>query len=250
MITRLFPPTGTTSSSITVTGTGMTNDTAIAVGGLVCNTTTFAYIDSHGYPSGTFDPQGLGLVSLTCRVPGLPVGEYPVSAKVPGVGFAISLFTYAYAANVSAAGPLSGSLERGQMLTLNGAGFNGTNPEENVVFLGPLSCAVTSVTASQIQCVAPQMLGFVAQYFYFGVPMGQGVPSLVTRTPDVVRTESVLSYPGGYTAWAGLDARFAMRFAARFAGFIAVPTTGNYTVRHAKTRICEIAEVAEGSGGR
>ncbi|GAQ89759.1 hypothetical protein KFL_005590010 [Klebsormidium nitens] len=227
VITRVFPRTGTISGSITVTGTGITNDTTVAVGGLVCNTTTVSYVDSNGYPSASPDPQGL--VFITCRVPGLPVGKYPVSAKVPGIGFAVGMFTYTYAANVSAAGPLSGSLEGGQVLTLQGIGFNDTNPEENRVFLGPLSCAVTTVTASEIQCVAPQMLGLVAQYFYYGVPMGQGVPSLVSRTPDVVRTESVISYAGGYAAWPGLDLRFAMRFAARFAGFIAVPTTGNYT---------------------
>ena len=163
-------------------------------------------------------------------MPGLPVGDYPVSANVPGIGFATGLFAYTYKAKVSAGGPLSGSLEGGQLLTLQGTGFNAANPDENLVFLGPLPCAVAAVTSSQLQCVAPPRVGFVGQYYDFGIPMGPNMPSLVARTPDVVRTESVLSYAGGGAPWAGLDARFATRFAARFAGFISAPTTGNYTV--------------------
>jgi hypothetical protein len=230
-VTNVLPQSGTVSGNITVIGTGLTPDTAITIGGLACSTTRITYRNATVETSDSPDLQGLVSTVMTCQVPSLPVGDYSVSANVPGIGFATGTFTYTYTATVLSASPRSGSLEGGQVLTILGSGFNHTNPEENLVFLGPLPCAVTTASSSQIQCVAPQRNGFIGQWYDIGTPLGPYMPNLEIRTPDIVRSESVLFYGNGQSGfWPGLDARFATRFAARFTGSIYVPTTGNYTV--------------------
>lgn len=230
-VTNVRPPSGTIFGNITVTGAGLTPDTSIAVGGLICATTKVTYRNATVETSDSPDLQGPVSTIIKCQVPSLSVGDYSVSANVPGIGFATGTFSYTYTATVSSASPRSGSLEGGQVLTILGSGFNDTDPEENLVFLGPLPCAVTTASSSQIRCVAPPRSGFIGQWYDFGTPLGPYMPDLEIRTPEIVRSESVLFYGNGQSGfWPGLDARFATRFAARFTGSIYVPTTGNYTV--------------------
>jgi glucose/arabinose dehydrogenase len=69
--------------------------------------------------------------------------------------------------------------------------------------------------------------GLKAEFFDFSTPLST-LPDLTSRTPDVTRTDAILSYTVTSLPWAGLGAAFADTFAARHTGLVRIDKAGQY----------------------
>ncbi len=140
-VTSISPNYGVSSggTTVSITGTNFSNSTGtptISIGGVTC--ASVIYVSS---------------TSLTCVTGSMSAG--PLTAVVTNPsgqsGSLTSAFTAQDAPNISSVTPAFGRTLGGTTITINGSNFSslGGNP---VVLLGTVSCSVTSVSASAIQC--------------------------------------------------------------------------------------------------
>lgn len=119
-------------STITVTGTNFTSATTMEVGGVACATLTY-----------------VSATSMTCVTPNQVAGAYAVTAYNPGTATATyNSFTYQDGPDITAVTPNAGPLAGSTALVITGTNFR----TGATVLVGTASCAVTSLTATQIDC--------------------------------------------------------------------------------------------------
>ncbi|KAM9385916.1 fibrocystin-L-like isoform 2-T2 [Pholidichthys leucotaenia] len=140
VVTGISPSQGSDGlgTRLTITGTGFSNEHAsIMVGMAPCHSEEFT------------------ASTQVCRVSSASAGTYPVSVSFHSLGDARFaggnplLFTYQL--NVSSVSPLSGSLEGGTLLTVEGYGFC-TN---TTVTVGSAECTVVEATDTELKCRTP-----------------------------------------------------------------------------------------------
>ncbi|XP_068094025.1 fibrocystin-L-like [Hyperolius riggenbachi] len=94
--------------------------------------------------------------NITCVLPALSPGIYPVEVQFGSWGFAIPSnnngTTIEYILEVTSVSPQYGSLYGGTKVTLAGSGFS-PNPQDNQVQIGSVPCNVTTSSATQLTCV-------------------------------------------------------------------------------------------------
>lgn len=140
-VTSISPNYGVSSggTTVSVTGTNFSNSSGtptVSIGGVSCSSVT--YVSS---------------TSLSCVTGVMSAG--PLTAVVTNPsgqsGSLTSAFTAQDAPQISSVTPAYGSTLGGTSITINGSNFSslGGNP---AVLLGTVSCSVTSVSASAIQC--------------------------------------------------------------------------------------------------
>ncbi|XP_068094022.1 fibrocystin-L-like isoform X1 [Hyperolius riggenbachi] len=94
--------------------------------------------------------------NITCILPALSPGLYPVLVQVGNLGFAVpsngNETTIEYILKVTSVSPQYGSLYGGTQVTLAGSGFS-SNPQDNQVQIGSLPCSVSTSSTTQLTCV-------------------------------------------------------------------------------------------------
>ncbi|KAM5157489.1 fibrocystin-L [Mantella aurantiaca] len=94
--------------------------------------------------------------NITCVLPSLPPGNYPVLVYVVNWGYAISstdnVTSIKYILEVNSISPQYGSLYGGSHITLTGSGFS-SNPQDNYVQIGSLPCNVSESSSTELTCV-------------------------------------------------------------------------------------------------
>ncbi|XP_040210575.1 fibrocystin-L-like [Rana temporaria] len=92
--------------------------------------------------------------SITCVLPALPPGTYPVLVHVANWGYAVSSIeaSIKYILNVNSISPKYGSVYGGSHVTLRGSGFS-SNPQDILVQIGSLPCNVSVSSATELTCV-------------------------------------------------------------------------------------------------
>ncbi|XP_040210792.1 fibrocystin-L-like [Rana temporaria] len=94
--------------------------------------------------------------SITCVLPALPPGTYPVLVHVANWGYAVSSSgieaSIKYNLYVDSISPEYGSMYGGSQVTLRGSGFS-SNPQDNLVQIGSFPCNVSVSSATELTCV-------------------------------------------------------------------------------------------------
>ncbi|XP_077349351.1 fibrocystin-L [Lithobates pipiens] len=92
--------------------------------------------------------------NITCVLPALPPGTYPVLVHVANWGYAVSSaeVSIKYILNVNRISPEYGSVYGGSHVTLRGSGFS-SNPQDIHVQIGSLPCNVSVSSDSELTCV-------------------------------------------------------------------------------------------------
>ncbi|XP_040210574.1 fibrocystin-L-like [Rana temporaria] len=92
--------------------------------------------------------------SITCVLPALPPGTYPVLVHVANWGYAVPSIEVSikYILNVNNISPEYGSMYGGSHVTLRGSGFS-SNPQDILVQIGSLPCNVSVSSATELTCV-------------------------------------------------------------------------------------------------
>ena len=137
-VTAVTPST-VSSSPTTLTITGklfgtVTADVTVEIGGQTCSVT--ASDDT----------------TITCDVSDVPVGTHSVKVFIAAMGMAVTTATVQSTATVSDLSPLTGSINGGLELSVNGNGFVA---DQTTVDVDGSPCEVSSVEPSVIKCVTP-----------------------------------------------------------------------------------------------
>ncbi|PIO34042.1 hypothetical protein AB205_0052100, partial [Aquarana catesbeiana] len=92
--------------------------------------------------------------NITCVLPALPPGTYPVLVHVANWGYAVSSteVSIKYILNVNSISPEYGSVYGGSHVTLRGSGFS-SNPQDILVQIGSLPCNVSVSSDTELTCV-------------------------------------------------------------------------------------------------
>ncbi|XP_018426208.1 PREDICTED: fibrocystin-L [Nanorana parkeri] len=94
--------------------------------------------------------------NITCVLPALPPGIYPVLVQVENWGFAVSsmddVASIKYILELNSISPQHGSMYGGSHVTLRGSGFS-SNPQDNLVQIGSLPCNVSASSSTELTCV-------------------------------------------------------------------------------------------------
>lgn len=100
--------------------------------------------------------------ALTCTVPDAPAARYQLRIFTAS-GYASSSPTLTLAPRLTSVSPAAGSLAGGLSVTLQAtaAPFDSAAPSNNQVFVGGLPCKVQNVTATQLSCETPRVVGVV-----------------------------------------------------------------------------------------
>jgi hypothetical protein len=135
-ISSISPTSGTASQLLTITGSNfVSGQTSVQVGGVTCTVNT------------------VSSTSITCTVGSSPAGNQPVVAQVTSVGDSNSNVAFLYSLQVSSVTPTQGSYGGGQVLTVVGDGFSGSNVA--VTICNQACQSVTIVSNTQLTCVTP-----------------------------------------------------------------------------------------------
>jgi hypothetical protein len=136
IISSISPTSGTASQVLTITGSNfVSNQTSVQIGGVTCTVST------------------VSSTSITCTVNSSPAGDQPVVAQVTSVGKSNSNIVFLYSLQVTSVTPSQGSYGGGQLLTVVGDGFSGSNV--GVTICSQACQSVTIVSNTQLTCVTP-----------------------------------------------------------------------------------------------
>uniref|UniRef100_H2YG49 Uncharacterized protein n=1 Tax=Ciona savignyi TaxID=51511 RepID=H2YG49_CIOSA len=153
-VTSISPLQGTTNTTITISGTGFTTTApSVTMQGKMC--TVLSSSDTQ----------------LTCKVSAaeeMPVAVYSaVVVNVPSVGNALMEITNLTSRNfvllplVTSMSPMSGSMEGGTKITVQGSGFTNTS----TVSIGSIPCDVSAMESSytSLVCITPSVASAVTE---------------------------------------------------------------------------------------
>ncbi|CAF3954248.1 unnamed protein product [Rotaria sp. Silwood2] len=137
-ITSIYPTSGSTGETLTITGINFVDDeTSILVGGVSC-----AIIN-------------MSTTLITCTIGSSPAGNQSVIAYVTSVGKSNSNIQFQYILQVSNITPSSGSYGGSQIVTIVGDGFSGYNIR--VAICNQTCQSVVIISNTQMTCVTPSV---------------------------------------------------------------------------------------------
>ena len=135
-IGSISPTSGTASQLLTITGSNfVSGQTSVEVGGVTCTVNS------------------ISSASITCTVGSSPAGNQPVVVQVTSVGKSNSNVVFLYSLQVNSVTPSQGSYGGGQILTVVGDGFSGSNVA--VTICNQACQSVTIVSNTQLTGVTP-----------------------------------------------------------------------------------------------
>ncbi len=135
-ISSISPTSGSASQLLTITGSNfVSSQTSVQVGGVTCTVNT------------------ISSTSITCTVGSSPAGYQPVVAQVTSVGKSNSNIVFLYSLQVNNVTPSQGSYGGGQVVTVTGDGFSGSNV--GVTICSQVCQSLTIVSDTQLTCVTP-----------------------------------------------------------------------------------------------
>jgi len=139
IISSISPTFGTVSQSLTITGSNFVNgQTSVEVGGVTCAVNT------------------VSSTSITCTVGSSPAGYQPVVVEVVSVGQSNSNIVFQYLLQVTSVTPSQGSYGGGQVLTVVGSGFSGSDVD--VTICNQACQSVTIISNTQLTCITPAII--------------------------------------------------------------------------------------------
>ncbi|XP_019623376.1 PREDICTED: fibrocystin-L-like [Branchiostoma belcheri] len=137
-VSGVSPSAGKTGDTITITGSKFgsdSGDVTVTIDGVECSITTFSSS------------------SIECTVGHHSAGTYEVIVFLSGRGLATSSLEFEYQLSVTSISPAEGSFGGGQVLTIDGTGFD---PELTVVTVCNKTCEPTAPPQpSQLTCKVP-----------------------------------------------------------------------------------------------
>ncbi|CAF4352540.1 unnamed protein product, partial [Rotaria magnacalcarata] len=135
-ISSVSPTSGSASQLLTITGTNfVSNETSVVVGNVPC--AIFS----------------VSMTSIACTVGSSPAGSQPVIVQVTSAGNSNSNVQFQYALRVNSVAPARGSYGGGQLLTIVGDGFDGSNL---TITLCSQTCqSITVLSNTQVTCITP-----------------------------------------------------------------------------------------------
>ncbi|KAI8520654.1 Fibrocystin-L [Branchiostoma belcheri] len=155
------PSAGKTGDSVTITGSGfgdVADDVTVTINGTDCSITTL------------FSTQ------IECTVGAHSAGTYSVEVFIAGKGWATSSLEFEYQLTVDSMSPTEGSFGGGQVLTIDGTGFD---PELTVVTVCDQTCEPTAPPQpSQLTCNVPANEGLSSGTLACGVTVSVGAESV------------------------------------------------------------------------
>ncbi|CAF3592631.1 unnamed protein product [Rotaria sordida] len=135
-ITSIIPTSGTAGQTLTISGSNfVSGQTSVSIGGTTC---TIVSVSSS---------------SITCTISSSPAGSQPVIVSVSSVGKSNSNIQFQYTLQVNSISPSRGSYGGGQLVTVNGDGFNTSSISVTICSQSCQSISVLSNT--QLTCVTP-----------------------------------------------------------------------------------------------
>lgn len=183
LMTSVSPVNLNGSANITLTGQNLQSANA-------STNVTVSVGDSQTLAQATCQVLAWDTSAITCTAPVLPAGSYPIQVNVDGMGYASGLkrLSLSYALVVTSVSPANGSIYGGTVLTVLGLGFS-SNPVDNLVSIGGLSCKVISSSAQQLQCVtqpgSAQKLNLKVQIGSTSTVLTKAFSYLTSLTPVV-----------------------------------------------------------------
>jgi hypothetical protein len=136
IISSISPTSGSASQLLTITGSNFVNgQTSVQVGGVTCAV------------------NNVSSTSITCTVGSGPAGNQPVVVEVISVGQSNSNFVFQYLLQVTSVTPSQGSYGGGQVLTVVGSGFSGSDVD--VTICNQACQSVTILSNTQLTCITP-----------------------------------------------------------------------------------------------
>ncbi|CAF2963963.1 unnamed protein product [Rotaria sp. Silwood2] len=135
-ITSISPTSGTAGQTLTISGSNFVNNqTSVSIGGATC---TIISVSSS---------------SITCTISSSPAGSQSVIVFVSSIGNSNSDIQFQYALQVNSLSSSRGSYGGGQIVTVNGDGFNTSSIS---VTICSRPCQTVSVISNtQLTCVTP-----------------------------------------------------------------------------------------------
>lgn len=230
----IAPPRDT---AITLTGTGFGADNTVTLGGQPC----------------AVDAARTSSAQLVCVPPQLPPGTHPVVVYTAsgemavmgdeGSGLALEVQTVVTAVAETDTGSLApvGSMHGGLRLKLTadvsgaGAGFAPATAD-NAVFIGPIPCPVTAVTAAELECRTGAAAGVVVASYY---PLEWGLTDfadLSTVAAGLVTAEASLSLNWG----SGSPINQVDYFAGLLSTYVYLDQEGEYLFRFDCDDLCSV----------
>jgi hypothetical protein len=135
-ILSVNPTSGSVSQVLTISGTHfVSSQTSVLVGNVPCAVLT------------------VSTTAITCTLGSSPAGSQPVIVQVTSAGNSNSNVQFQYALHVNSVTPMQGSYGGGQLLTIAGDGFNGSDLSISVCSQACQSIIVVSNT--QVTCLTP-----------------------------------------------------------------------------------------------
>ncbi|CAF3637436.1 unnamed protein product [Rotaria sp. Silwood1] len=135
-ITSISPTFGTAGQTLTISGSNFVNgQTTVTIGGASC---TIISVSS---------------TSITCTVSSSPAGSQSVIALVSSTGISNSNIQFQYTLQVTSVSPSRGGYGGGQLVTINGDGFNTSSISVKICSQACQSVSIVSNT--QLICITP-----------------------------------------------------------------------------------------------
>ena len=143
-VTSLSPASGHAGTVVALSGSGLTSSALISLGGAACTL---------GSATG---------LTATCTAADSAAGAAALAVLVPGVGLAQiaeAAANFTFVVGFSGIEPAAVSAGGGAAVVLRGGGFTTLPPPVTVRLGASRTCAITSLSATQIECTAPPLFG-------------------------------------------------------------------------------------------
>ncbi len=136
IVSSISPTSGSASQVLTITGSNfVSGQTSVLTGGVICPIIS------------------ISSTSITCTIGSIPAGNQPVIVQVTSTGQSNSNINFLSSLQITNIAPNQGSYGGGQLITITGNGFNGSNVG---VTICSQSCqTVTVVSNTVLTCVTP-----------------------------------------------------------------------------------------------
>ena len=137
-VTSISPTSGTAGQTLTILGSNFINgQTSVSIGGTTCVINT------------------VSSSSITCTISSSPAGSQSVVVSVLLTGKSNSNIQFQYSLQVNSASPTQGSYGGGQIVTVNGDGFNTSSL--SVTICSQACQSVSIVSNTQLTCTTPSV---------------------------------------------------------------------------------------------
>ena len=127
---------------ITLTGSLLSSDSAVTIGGVACVNVT-----------------KVNSGDIACLVYPVEAGEYNISVLVPGYGYAKGIKDTNIRSSliIDSISPVNGSIRGGTLVTVSGIGFSNISTH-NYVSINNVECPINATTSyTTIQCITPDL---------------------------------------------------------------------------------------------